>query len=40
MKIAKEIDGVLLTCGYVAYEWSKLVLDSLQLAEPLLSGTI
>ena len=31
MKITKEIDGVLLTCGYAADDSSKLVIDSLQL---------
>ena len=33
MQITKEIDGVLLTFGYVADDSSKLVLDSLQLVE-------
>ena len=31
MQIVKVIDGVLLLCGYVADDSSKLVLDSLQL---------
>ena len=33
MKITREIVGVLLTCGYVAEDSIKLVLDSLQLVE-------
>ena len=40
MKITKEIDGVLLTCGYVADDSGTLVLDSLQLVERLLSDTM
>ena len=40
MQITKEIDDVLLMCGYVADDLSKLVLDSLQLVEQLLSGTM
>ena len=37
---SKEIDDVLLTCGYVADDSSKLVLDSLQLVERLLIATV
>ena len=33
MQIAKEIDGVLMMCGYVAADSSKLVLNSQQLVE-------
>ena len=40
MQITKEISGVPLTCGYIADDSSKLVLDSLQLVEQLLSGTM
>ena len=40
MQITKEIDGVLLTCGYIADDSSKLVLNSLQLVERFLSCTV
>ena len=33
MQITKEIDGVLLTCGYIADDSNKLVLDFLQLTD-------
>ena len=40
MQITKAINGVLLTCGYIADDSSKLVLDYLYLVERLLSGII
>ena len=40
MKITNEIDGVLLMCGYVADDLSKLALNSLQLVERLLSDAM
>ena len=40
MQFTKEIDDVLLTCGYIADNSNKLDLDSLQLVERLLSGTV
>ena len=40
MQITKEINGVLLTCGYAVDDSSKLVLDSLKLLERLLSDTV
>ena len=40
MQIMKEIDGVLLTSGYAADDLSVLVVNSLQLVQQLLSGTM
>ena len=40
IQITKEINIVLLTCGYIADNSNKLVLDYLQLVERLLSFTI
>ena len=40
MQITKEINDVLLTCGYIADDSSKLVLDYLYIVELLLNGTI